>query len=333
MSRSPRIGKGTHGAGRFRLGTAPGAVRVVFPADIRPNALLAFEVTSADSVVTMTLLSTWILALLPALPVQTVADDEMPDGNKLVQIALLADKGAVKPGGTLTLAVRYAIEPKWHVYWENPGDSGMATRANITAPAGWKVGALRFPAPQRHEDEGDITTYIHERELVLLADVQVPADARPGVAAITVDGRWLVCTDICVGGEGQAKVDVTVADVETPANEALFKAAREKLPKPWSELPQARVTWSGTEAEPRVTIVVPGAKSLEFFPLDTEAMKCKGRTVDAGKNGATLKAQFEFERKQPEDQPRTRGVLHVKTGQGETSYLFDSLYTAPPTGR
>jgi len=327
------MGKRTHGTREFPAGNRAGAVRVTFSADISPTALLAFGVTTAELVVTMNLLSSLLLAALPALPAPSVQDDEMPDGNKLVRVSLLADKAAVKPGGTVTLAVRYAIEPKWHIYWENPGDSGMPTRASLTAPQGWKVGPLRFPPPQRHEDEGDITTYIHERELVLLADVQVPADAKPGVASITVDGRWLVCTDICVAGEGQGKVDVTVADAEKPADEALFKAAREKLPKAWSELAQARVAWTGTESEPRVTIVVPGAKALEFFPLDTEAMKLSGRTVDVGKNGATLKAQLGFERKEPEDQPRARGVLRVETDKGTTSYLFESLYTAPATGR
>jgi DsbC/DsbD-like thiol-disulfide interchange protein len=305
-------------------------VRVRLPDDIVRSALLAFGVTTAESVRTMTLLSNLILAALPALPAASpVREDEGPDGNKLVQVSLLADKSAVAPGGTVTLAVRFAIEPKWHIYWENQGDSGMPTRAKITAPASWKVGELRFPAPQRHEDAGDITTYIHERELVLLADVQVPADAKPGTASISVEGRWLVCTDICVPGEGQAKVDVAVAEADKPANEAFFKTAREALPKPWSELSQARVTWSGTEAEPRFSVVVPGAKELEFFPLDTESMKLTGRSVDVGKNGATLKAQCSFERKEPTDQPRMRGVLRLKNDRGESSYLFDGSFTAP----
>ena len=282
----------------------------------------------------MTLLSNLILAALPALSVpSSVPQDEGPDGNKLVQVSLLADKSAVVAGGTVTLAVRYAIEPKWHIYWENQGDSGMPTRAKITAPAGWKVGALRFPPPQRHEDEGDITTYIHEGELVLLADVQVPADAKPGAASFAVEGSWLVCTSICVPGEGKANVDVTVAAADKLANEAFFKSARERLPKPWSELAQARVTWAGTEAEPRFTIVVPGAKELEFYPLDTESTKQTGRTVDVGKNGATLKVQCGFERKQPADQPRMRGVLRLKNDRGESSYLFDGSFTAPPAGR
>lgn len=276
------------------------------------------------------LLSPVVLLAAAALPPQ---DDDLPDGNKLVHAALLADREAVKPGGTATLAVRYTITPKWHIYWENPGDSGLATRAKFTAPSGWKVAAPRFPAPERREDPGDITTFVFERELVLLADVAVPADAKPGTkVTIEVDASWLVCTDLCVPGSGKASVEIAVADAEKPANDAVFAAARAKLPKPWSELAKARATWSGTEAEPRLTLVVPGAKELEYFPLDVEPVKLASHSVDAGKNGATLRAGFEFERKAPEDVPRIRGVLRVRTESGDASYLLDHTFAPPKAG-
>ncbi len=278
----------------------------------------------------LTLLSPALLFTAASLPAQ---DDEMPDGNKLVQVSLLADREAVKPGGTATLAVRYTITPKWHVYWENPGDSGLATRAKFTAPSGWKVAAPRFPTPMRHEDPGDITTFIFERELVLLADVTVPADAKPGTkVTIEVEGSWLVCTDLCVPGSGKATVEIAVAEAEKPANDALFSAARAKLPKPWSELAKARANWTGTEAEPRLTLVVPGAKELDYFPLDVEPVKLASRAIEAGKNGATLRAGFEFERKEPTDVPRIRGVLRVRTEAGEASYLLDHTFTPPSAG-
>lgn len=276
------------------------------------------------------ILSPLVFLAAAALPPQ---DDDLPDGNKLVRAALLCDREAVKPGGTATLAVRYTITPKWHIYWENPGDSGLPTRAKFTAPDGWKIAAPRFPAPERHEDPGDITTFVFEGELVLLADVAVPADAKPGTkVTIRVDASWLVCTDLCVPGSGKASVEIAVADAEKPANEALFAAARAKLPKPWAELAKARTTWSGTEAEPRLTIVVPGAKELEYFPLDVEPVKLASRTVDAGKNGATLRANFEFDRKAPEDVPRIRGVLRVRSESGEASYLLDQTFTPPKAG-
>ncbi len=272
-----------------------------------------------------------LLAAVPALPFE---DDEFPDGNKLVQVALLADHEAVEPGGTLTLAVRYTIEPKWHVYWENPGDSGLATRAKFTAPEGWKVGDVRFPAPHRHELPGDITTFIFERELILLADVTIPADAKPGSkVTIGVEGSWLVCTDLCVPGSGKASVEIAVADAGKTVNDKVFAAARAQLPKPMAELAKARITWSGTEAEPRLTIVVPGANSVEYFPLDVEPVKLAGRTADAGKSGATLRANFEFERKDPKDEPRIRGVLTVTTDAGVTNYRIDHLFVPPSAGQ
>jgi len=279
----------------------------------------------------LALLHPLVLLAGPALPPQ---DDELPDGNTLVQVTLLSDREAVKPGGTATLAVRYAIEPKWHIYWENPGDSGIPTRAKFTAPAGWKVGAPRYPAPERHEDPGDITTYIFERELVVLCDVTVPADAKPGSkATIEVEGSWLVCTDLCVPGSGKSTVEIAVADAEKPANDAFFVATRAKMPKPWTELQKARTSWSGTEAEPRLTLVVPGAKSLEYFPLDVQPVKLASQTTDAGKSGATLRAGFEFERKEPADVPRIRGVLRVRTEAGEASYLLDHVFVPPPAGQ
>lgn len=277
------------------------------------------------------------LVLLAALsnPVRGsgIDDDELPDGDKLVQVTLFSDHEAVKPGGTVTLAVRYAIEPKWHIYWENPGDSGLATRAEFTLPDGWKVATPRFPAPERHESPGDIVTYVFEDELVLLADVTVPADAKPGSkVTLNVEGRWLVCTDLCVPGSGKSSVEITVADSNKSANEALFTAARARLPKPWSELKQARAGWSGDEAEPRLVLAVSGATEIDFFPLDFRPLSMASRTVDVGKSGATLRANFTFKRKTDKDEPRIRGVLHVRTADGEASYLLDHLYTPPKSG-
>jgi thiol:disulfide interchange protein DsbD len=272
--------------------------------------------------------------LLIAAPLLPVQDDEMPDGDKLVQVTLFADHEAVKPGGKLTLAVRYAIEPKWHIYWENPGDSGLATRAKFQAPEGWSVGALRFPTPMRHEDPGDITTFIFEKEMVLLAEVAVPANAKPGTkVAFAVDASWLVCTDLCVPGSGKGAVEVTVADADKTANEAVFAAARARLPKPWTEFSKARTSWSGDETEPKLTLIVPGAQSLDFFPLDVAPVSLEEMSIDAGKSGATLRATFRFKRKSEQDEPRIRGVLRVRTESGEASYALDHLYTPSKTGQ
>ncbi|MBL8861623.1 MAG: protein-disulfide reductase DsbD N-terminal domain-containing protein [Planctomycetes bacterium] len=270
--------------------------------------------------------------LLAAVPFLAPAEEDF-DGNKLVQVSLLADREALRPGGTATLAVRYKIEKDWHVYWENPGDSGLKTRATFRLPTGWKVGEVRFPFPERHASEGDIVTFVFHGELVLLAELSVPEDAAIGErVTIEVEGSWLVCRELCVPGKGQARLELAVAAQEQPANAALFAAARARMPKPWSELSKARVSWGGTLLEPRLTLVVPGAKKLEWFPLDVEPVKLVTASVDVGKQGATLRAGYEFDRRAESDEPRIRGVLVVTTEAGVASYRLDHLYSPPPAG-
>ena len=33
------------------------------------------------------------------------------------------------PGASFTLGLRYVVEQEWHVYWVNPGDSGIEPRS------------------------------------------------------------------------------------------------------------------------------------------------------------------------------------------------------------
>ena len=46
--------------------------------------------------------------------------------HRHVTADLIAGTSAAVPGKTLTVAVRERMEPGWHTYWANPGDSGRA---------------------------------------------------------------------------------------------------------------------------------------------------------------------------------------------------------------
>jgi DsbC/DsbD-like thiol-disulfide interchange protein len=277
----------------------------------------------------MILIPFLIAFVAPLLPVHLDDDeDAQADGNKLVKLTLVADRAEVEPGSTFTIAVKARVERRWHVYWgENSGDSGLPISAEITGPAGWEIGPVHHPVPKRHELEGDIVEYILEGEFAMLADVKVPADAKPGTpAAFEVKSRWLVCTTVCVQGAGGATLSLPVSENEKPANDAEFKAWRAKLPRPSSELPRTMSTWSGETSAPKLSIVVPGATGLEFFPYKSDTTDLVARKVDVGKNGGTLTLEMEFEGEKPGDAPAARGVLWIKTEKGETAYVLDQPY-------
>src|SRR5262245_7771430 len=64
-----------------------------------------------------------------------------------VAVDLIAEKTAVVPRAVLTVAVRERIEPDWHTYWTNPGDSGEPTSIAWTLPEGFSAGPILWPLP------------------------------------------------------------------------------------------------------------------------------------------------------------------------------------------
>ncbi|MFN0008043.1 MAG: protein-disulfide reductase DsbD domain-containing protein [Planctomycetota bacterium] len=276
-------------------------------------------------------MSALLLVAALAWPPQDATDNR---GDRLVKVELLADRAAIRPGEAFSLGVRLVIEPKWHIYWENHGDSGMPTRAKISGPKGFTLGAPRFPGPEREEAEGDIVSYVHYGEIVLVVDGVAPDPMPSGIANadFTVEANWLVCTQVCYPGSGEAKLQVPIAAQEAkpaPANDRLFLEARAKLPKPWSELAGASIEWSGDDGSPVAVITVPGAADLEFFPLASESTSLLGREIEPGAAACRLSASLSFEPPAPGAAPRLEGLLRVRKERSGAFYRLDSTPNPP----
>src|SRR5580658_5873876 len=91
-----------------------------------------------------------------------------------VQVELLADVSAVQPGKPFWLGVRLNIDPGWHVYWKNPGDSGLPTRVKFNLPDGFTAGELQYPVPHRIVFPGNIVCFGYENSVMLLAKINPP---------------------------------------------------------------------------------------------------------------------------------------------------------------
>jgi DsbC/DsbD-like thiol-disulfide interchange protein len=171
--------------------------------------------------------------LVPVLAVSTlVAAAAAPEKKQHVQAESLASVSAIKPGEPFKVGVRFKIDPEWHIYWINPGESGEATRVEWTFPEGYKVGPLEYPVPVNFPQPGDIKGYGYLGEVMLTATVTPPKDVAPGTEVpYTAKAKWLVCSDVCIPGKSSFDGKLTVAASATPANEAVFKQWGERMPR------------------------------------------------------------------------------------------------------
>ncbi len=171
----------------------------------------------------------------------------------------------------LTIGLHLRLEDGWHVYWKNPGDSGMPTSIAWTLPEGFAAGPMQWPAPRRIEVP-PLTSYGYEDEVMHLTEIQVPAGLKPGTRVpVRARADWLVCKEICIPASADFTVTLPVSSVPVgpdPRWAAAFATARSAGPLPLEGW-QATAYRDGDSLLLRISPEArdaPALRSLEFFP-------------------------------------------------------------------
>ncbi len=131
------------------------------------------------------------------------------DGNELVKLRARNYYSNQKLGPIIVINLEH--KAKWHTYWKNPGDSGLATQF-ILKVDGKEVEAemLEWPLPEKHIEQGNIWTYGYEGSQTFF--MKMPKET--GDLELTV--KWLVCKDICIPGEKTITRLATISNNQWP---------------------------------------------------------------------------------------------------------------------
>ena len=199
-----------------------------------------------------------LLALL-AWPWPSLANPVTTDH---VTARLVAERSPIAPGETVDLALIFEIQPGWHTYWRNPGDSGDPPRLAWTLPAGVTVGPPRWPRPEVIP-VGPLANYGYSGRALLLFALSLPADWPVGAPLrLQAQADWLVCEEHCVPESGSFELTIptaTATGAVDPVEAESFAAARAGLPE--GRLEGARISLEGA----RLGLAIPTA-SLPFAP-------------------------------------------------------------------
>jgi DsbC/DsbD-like thiol-disulfide interchange protein len=153
------------------------------------------------------------------------------EGQNHARVSMVADVSAIQPGVPFTVGFTFDIDPGWHIYWKNPGDSGLATDVKLKLPSGFSAGELLFPIPKQLQLPGDIINYAYEKQVMLMIRVTPPKDLPAGQSvSLSAKASWLVCHEDCVPGSGEVSLDLPVGPAATAANVELFKQWTDQLP-------------------------------------------------------------------------------------------------------
>lgn len=217
---------------------------------------------------------TRLCLLLAALPLFAAAAE-----RQHVKASLIADARRVKPGDSFNIGLLLSIDPQWHIYWENPGESGSPTRVKFTAPAGVTIGPVQYPLPTAFVQPGDIKGYGYEDEGMLIARVTVPKDWPKGKTLnLTAAATWLNCKDICLPGKANVELEVEVADSHDADHAEDFDKWLPQLPL---RQDSANLPFKLTGPLNDLTLAwAKAAKNIEIIPIPPDGIEVPSLAVD-----------------------------------------------------
>jgi thiol:disulfide interchange protein/DsbC/DsbD-like thiol-disulfide interchange protein len=205
----------------------------------------------------------------PAFLKAQVGDDMSPHS----EAHLVPEVTSIQPGTPFTVALFFEMDPGWHIYWRNPGDSGLPTTIAWTLPPGFEAGDVQWPTPSRIA-YFPLVDYGYYGEVALLVEITPPHDLAPvGTVPVEAFVEWLICQEICLPAYAELRVEIPVSGEgprPDPRWAGLFHDTRASLP--------AAVGGWNAEAEVTISGYVLGVwpadgqqplpDSVYFFPSD-----------------------------------------------------------------
>ena len=202
-------------------------------------------------------------------------------------VQLIAENPSIAPGHTVSLGLQFRLEPGWHIYWINPGDSGEPPRVKWHLPAGVTAGAIAWPTPKRL-GTATIVDYGYDDAVTLLVPIHAAAHLPAQQAAeLAAEVNVLVCREMCIPGKAQVSLILPIQPKLVPPDAAAmgaFVATRRSLaraaPKNWrfrvaeesgSFVLTANVGWQITQAVffPLVPSQIDNAAEQKLVPAAT----------------------------------------------------------------
>jgi DsbC/DsbD-like thiol-disulfide interchange protein len=254
--------------------------------------------------------------------------DEHPakkdESKARAKAALICEQTTLTPGSTVTIAITWELQPKWHMYWPGRNDTGEAPSIELELPKGFKADALRWPAPERHV-EGEMLSHVYFNRLTVLAPLHVPAGAEPG-SSVTLKAKlaWMICEETCVPEQSTVKLKIPIASSGEPAGRSpeakLIEAARKRVPRDLEkDSKDVRISWP----DKTVRIEVLGASHLAFYP-DEDCLPLSHPIADGDIDGSIMLLRLDDAEK---GRPALAGVLEIRRGKEEREWVH--LHAVP----
>jgi thiol:disulfide interchange protein DsbD len=216
----------------------------------------------------------FVLFLLLAVGLPVQAASSSADAPHL-HVQLVSWNAHLSPSPNNKTGLYFKMEPGWHIYWKNAGDSGEPPHIHWALPEGISASPLTFPAPKRLP-LGPLMDFGYEGEVLFPIELDVSKAVKPGPVVLAAKVDWLVCREICIPGKAALELRRDVREQTTGFSDVspdrdLWNRVEKSLVFPAKVLVNA--TFQPTKEGFRLAVETGQRESsAEFFPEDQDLL-------------------------------------------------------------
>jgi DsbC/DsbD-like thiol-disulfide interchange protein len=169
------------------------------------------------------------IASVTVAPIAKAQDASAWDKGLHAAARLVAGSMVETDDGTfLRAGVEIRLDPGWHTYWRDPGDSGVPPTFDFTGSENVKAVTVLWPAPERFPDGAGGHSVGYKHGIVFPLHV-VPKDAANG-PTIHLKLDYAVCEKMCVPASANLQLTFTRSGLEEPTIERAELRVPKRVP-------------------------------------------------------------------------------------------------------
>ena len=235
-------------------------------------------------------------------------------------VQLAVPPAEIYPGQNFTAGLYFKLDPGWHVYWVNAGDSGEPPHIKWTLPEGITADAMQYPAPKRLP-LGPLMDFGYENEVLFPIAMHVSSAFKPSAGSTNLSAKvdWLVCREVCIPGKATLDID-RKALTSPPSSPTFIDADQQLIARLQRTLPQQLPAGMQAKFTPTATgfnlSVITGRRetAAQFFPFDQNQLaNAAPQPVTPLKNGVEISLKKDENLQQNPSQ--LHGLLVLADGQ------------------
>ena len=137
---------------------------------------------------------------------------------------IIHDIQSLKPSQEYLIGVKFNLDPGWHTYWKNPGDSGEKASFEWNLPDGLVLEGPFWPQPEKIPYP-PLMTFGYNDQVTVFFKLSSAKEITDDLE-ISLSTKWLACADVCLPQETNINTNISgnsIFDLSSQMKESFEK--------------------------------------------------------------------------------------------------------------